>query len=146
MAMINRRGKVTEGSAHVANVGISGSVFSMVLSAPVDTPNDTSGEIWDSATGAKQINVRAIITPGSGEATVVGWSETSGDTDVETNTNLAVTAHATPDGTEFPNQVLLTAGAPEATIYWDGTTTIKRLAAQSTAAGTAHLIAVTYVA
>lgn len=142
----SRTGIVDGGSRHVANVGLPGNVFSLVLAAPVDKPDDTTGEIWDSATGAKQITVRSITGPATGEATIVGWSSTSGDTDVETNLETAITKHATPDGTEFPNQVFLTQTQQEVTIFWDGATTIKRLAAISTAAGSAHLIAVTYVA
>ena len=137
---------VTDGVMHVASTGIPGSVFGLVLDAPVDEPNDTTGEIWNSATGAKTIVVRSLITPGSGEATIVGWSTTSGDTDVEANLALAVATHASPDGEEYPNQAFLTPLVAEVLIVWDGVTTIKRLAAQSTAAGTAHKVAVTYVA
>ena len=134
------------GALPVASVGISGSVSGVVLTAPVDQPDDATGEIWNSATGVKAINVRSITGPATAEATIIGWSATSGDTTVETNLAAAIAKHASPDGTEYPNQTFLTLTEQEVNIYWDGVTTIKRLAAISTAAGTAHLIAVTLVA
>jgi hypothetical protein len=134
------------GVSYVLPLGEPGEVYSLIMAADASKPNN-SADIWNSATGAKEFTIQALTTIATGEAVIVGWSTTSGDTDLETAVAAAVVSHGTPAGTEYPNQGILSLGNPVLRFRYDPSLgqTIKRIAVQSTSA-TTIVLAVQYVA
>jgi len=120
----------------VRPVAAVGSVFCATMTAPVNNPDTDTTEIWDSATGAKLIEIYPLTDIATGEAMIAGWSTTSGDANVEAYLGSAIVAHATATGVQYANQRPATKTVNMISIPWDGTTTIKRFACISTAAGT----------
>jgi hypothetical protein len=110
------------------------------MTAPVDLPDTLETEIWDSEQGAKLIEIFPVTIPVTAKRQLVGWSTTSGDTDVETNLLAALTAASVA----YPNQRPFTLGVPYCKIEWDGVTTIKRVSVVSETTACIYFLVATF--
>lgn len=145
---LNEVAEVSGGALHVANTGIAGSITTAFMHAVSDAaaPDPANAtDVANSTTGWKSITVTPITDVADGQCIIIGWSTTSGDTDVEANLNTAAGSHASPDGVGYPNQLPISERIPSLTVNWDGTTKIKRFAMTNTAAADL-IVAVTFVA
>ena len=135
MAMINRRGKVSEGSAHVANVGMPGAVFTYtVVANNADGSGDAATEFIGSATGWKYVKVVPIsdVVFAADEALMVGWSTSaSAQAAITTVLTALKAALLTPDGAGHANTKVTCNINDPLEVYWDGTTTIKTVSVAS---------------
>jgi hypothetical protein len=108
-------------------------------------PDPAQGtDVKNSAAGWRMIIIVPVTDIANDQTIIAGWSTTSGDTDVEANLALATAKHASPDGTEYPNQRTLSEHVPYLALEWDGTTPIKRFAMTNTAAADL-VVSVTFV-
>ncbi len=124
--------KYHDGSTEII-VNISGTEKhrSMLAASTTTTPSGAA-EIVDDAAGFKyfKVSVGVGVALGADEYIVVGYSTTVNDAAVLTNVvNKEAELDATPTGAVFTDIVILDSSNLNAEVIYDGTNTIKRIAA-----------------
>jgi hypothetical protein len=109
------------------------STQSMTAAKKASAPTGAA-QIFDSPTGIEWF--RATINPyvalTTGQSIVIAYSTTSLDTGVEANAEAVAGAVATATGVPWVNAIVLNANNLSEAIRYDGTNTIKRIAAVAT--------------
>ena len=128
-----KRVKGEEGAVYVANVGISGGVFTYALIANAAAGSgDAATEFISDTTGFKAFRVVLCSDNAieANKAIMIGWDTTAAQQAAVTVVLDALrTALGTPDGAGYANCIVMGAGAPTESpwVYWDGTTTFKTI-------------------
>jgi hypothetical protein len=122
-----------EGAIAVANTGIIGTTKTYYINADTSDPSGTA-EVLTSATGWKELWIYPLAALSAATPVYVGFSTTASDgTAVAEQINSAITASGT-GGQDGYDVITLTPDYPIAHLVYDGITTYKTIAAETTSA------------